>query len=195
MLGIKYGSLTLPWLRHKNGQVHAVNMTLCVCVHLYTSCIIVYLQRLLRSFRVAELQNLLRLYGQPRTGRKNDLYQRTVNMFQCHDPKQLEERIKQLYSQIQSSRYSNYSYPPPPPSSSNSDDERTLKVKSHYAHHGHAKMANLKALTPTWGMREQPYPSGATPVIHPDVKFKELPFYSIIDNILRPTALGREHIT
>ena len=32
---------------------------------------------------------------------------------------------------------------------------------------------------------------GTSAVIHPDVKFKELPFYSIIDNIVRPTALGK----
>lgn len=139
---------------------------------------------------------MLRSYGQPRTGRKNDLYQRTLNMFHCHDPKQLEERIKQLYSQIQSSRYSNYPYPPPSSSSNHnngagSDEERPMKLKQQAYSHGHVKMGNLKSLTPTWGVRAPYHASGTSAVIHPDVKFKELPFYSVIDNIIRPTALGR----
>lgn len=121
-------------------------------------------------------------------------------MFHCHDPKQLEERIKQLYSQIQSSRYSNYPYPPPSSSSNNnngsgSDEERPLKLKQQHAYnHTHVKMGNLKTLTPHWGLRA-PYHTNATPaVIHPDVRFKELPFYSVIDNIIRPTALGRVYV-
>ena len=56
-------------------------------------------------------------------------------------------------------------------------------------------MGNMKALTPHWGVRA-PYHHGGAPsaVIHPDVKFKELPFYTIIDNIIRPTALGEKCI-
>lgn len=117
-------------------------------------------------------------------------------MFHCHDPKQLEERIKQLYSQIQSSRYSNYPYPPSSSgnnnnSSSGSDEERPMKFKQQSYSHNHVKMGNLKSLTPHWGVRA-PYHTNVSPaVIHPDVKFKELPFYSIIDNIIRPTALGK----
>ena len=66
-----------------------------------------------------------------------------------------------------------------------------MKLKQQPYSYNHVKMGNLKAITPHWGVRA-PYHSGATPaVIHPDVRFKELPFYSVIDNIIRPTALGR----
>jgi len=69
-----------------------------------------------------------------------------------------------------------------------------MKLKSHYSH-GHVKMGSLKTLAPHWGVRA-PYHTGATPaVIHPDVRFKELPFYSVIDNIIRPTALGKVIVT
>ena len=65
-----------------------------------------------------------------------------------------------------------------------------MKLKQQPCSHSHVKIQNLKTLTPHWGVRA-PYHSGGTPaVIHPDVKFKELPFYSVIDNIIRPTALG-----
>ena len=65
-----------------------------------------------------------------------------------------------------------------------------MKLKQQPYSHSHVKMGNLKTLTPHWGVRA-PYHSSATPaVIHPDVRFKELPFYSVIDNIIRPTALG-----
>ena len=57
-------------------------------------------KRLLWSFRVAKLQNLLRLYGQPRTRRKTKLYQIILNFFRCQDHKQLEERIKHLYLRL-----------------------------------------------------------------------------------------------
>ena len=66
-----------------------------------------------------------------------------------------------------------------------------MKLKQQPFHHGHVKMGNLKTLTPHWGVRAPYHASGTSAVIHPDVKFKELPFYSIIDNIIRPTALGR----
>ncbi|XP_065912432.1 E3 SUMO-protein ligase PIAS2-like isoform X2 [Dysidea avara] len=150
-------------------------------------------KRLLRSFRVAELQNLLRLYGQPRTGRKTELYQRILNMFRCQDHKQLEERIKHLYSQIQSSRYNSYPYLPVSSSSSSnnnssnsSEDETSIKFKLH-----HSKIqGSMKGLTPHWGVRAPYHHGGAhSAVIHPDVKFKELAFYTVVDNIIRPTAL------
>ena len=141
---------------------------------------------------------MLRLYGQPRTGRKTELYQRILNMFRCQDHKQLEERIKHLYSQIQSSRYNSYPYLPVSSSSSSNnnssnssgEDETSIKLKLN-----HCKMGNIKGLTPHWGVRA-PYHHGGThsAVIHPDVKFKELPFYTIVDNIIRPTALGEKYV-
>ena len=107
---------------------------------------------MLRSFRVQDFQNLLRLYKSI-SGRKYDLYQRSLNLFHSHDPKQLERQINTLYSQMQSFRYRSYPLLLSSTSENNIDDDKESSVmmnQQHYSH-SHVKMGAL----PQWGVRAE----------------------------------------
>ena len=127
-------------------------------------------------FRVIELKEFLRSIGQSTKGRKPELLRRSTDLLRDGSPN-VQLKIREIWEQS----------------------------------HGAKKPDNYQKMaqryTPVKGSGEVPpprqqYPGGygyKTPkapyVIHPDVVFKDNPFYVKLDSIIRPRALGEYTVT
>lgn len=120
------------------------------------------------SFRVSELQILLGFGGRSKSGRKHELMGRALQLLKCERNYQIRAKIKDLYRQ----RYPRKMAPSPSKLVQSSSSRATISTKS---------------IPP---LRTNHDPSNSIP-IHPDVRLTSLPFYEYIDDLVRPTSLGK----
>ncbi|XP_047139773.1 E3 SUMO-protein ligase PIAS2 isoform X1 [Hydra vulgaris] len=174
------------------------------------------LKSMLMSFRIAELQTLLGACGRSRSGRKHELLGRAISLLKSSSVAPNRDKVRARILELYHQRYppggvelpeialgnpsSLQTYPAQPymqypreedDDSSNfinrsSNSYKDLSHKTKYSsvfHHPH----NSQQLQPT------SYTSATSlhsPVpIHPDVRFIPLPFYDIIDVLIKPTSL------
>ncbi|XP_076443846.1 E3 SUMO-protein ligase PIAS2-like isoform X2 [Babylonia areolata] len=130
------------------------------------------------SFRVSELQVLLGYAGRNKGGRKQELLQRALVLVQkgCSTPVQI--KIRELYRQIYAS---NQRRRLETPGGIAGGEPTQQMVNPGMAPIGALDFStkNLAAVGPM---------TSAIPV-HPDVRFKRLPFYDILGELLKPTSL------
>ena len=135
------------------------------------------------SFRVSELQVLLGYAGRNKSGRKHELQARALNLLKngCATPVQI--KIKDLYRRrfprrmITPTQYmSSNGGEPPPPSGPPPPYTSSMQLTAPPAH-------------------QLPSPLNPPPIpqqpIHPDVKYKHLPFYDSLGELLKPTGLSK----
>lgn len=67
---------------------------------LLISAIVLPFQRMVMTFRVSELQMLLGYAGKNKTGRKNELQSRAIEIVRLRNPA-IQAKIKELYKSIQ----------------------------------------------------------------------------------------------
>lgn len=139
------------------------------------------------SFRVSELQVLLGYAGRNKTGRKQELLQRAIQLVQKGASVPIQIKIRELYNQIFSS--SRRKVP------GRVEDEGLSGGYNLYGGHG----SNVKSEGPRYRgsrpmdfttaqrMVEQPSTMGIP--VHPDVRLKHLPFYDCITELMKPTSL------
>ncbi|XP_019624024.1 PREDICTED: E3 SUMO-protein ligase PIAS3-like isoform X2 [Branchiostoma belcheri] len=142
------------------------------------------LKHMIMTFRVSELQVLLGYAGRNKSGRKQDLMTRALGLVRngCSLPIQL--KIKELYRRrfprrvnLSPSQPSNLSH-----SSSNSNPSPLEAALTSISH-----QAEAQRLFPNH-IQSSSLPPHLPPV-HPDVTLKRLPFYDIIDELIKPTSL------
>ncbi|XP_042232113.1 E3 SUMO-protein ligase PIAS3-like isoform X2 [Homarus americanus] len=110
------------------------------------------LRRMVMTFRVSELQMLLGYAGKNKTGRKNELQSRAIEIVRLRNPA-IQAKIKELYKSIQQSL--SYEHP--------TYEHPHLRTGSQYIHH-----TNLLEMM-SFGDRSQAAASGPTG-IHPAQK-------------------------
>ncbi|XP_073973635.1 E3 SUMO-protein ligase Su(var)2-10 isoform X3 [Rhodnius prolixus] len=174
------------------------------------------LQNMLLTFRVSELQMLLGYAGQNKTGRKTELQARALELLTkstSAQARQIHSKIRELYKSIQQGgsvmqgsssgvpptslemtldnrssvltsnltpipRGISAAPPPPPPASSQIFIPPTMSTRNNV-------YGGLYAYPPKI---PQPPPPPVYP-IQPDVRFKRLPFYEIMGELLKPSSL------
>ena len=131
---------------------------------------------MVKSFRVAELQELLGFANRSKTGRKHQLMGRALEMLKCEPGPKVRTKIRELYG----NRFPRRMYQPPyvPRQSFSSNGYSSIGESSR----------NVSVLSPH--RPNQSSPSSSLPV-HPIVKLRPLPFYDLIDVLVRPYSLGR----
>ncbi|XP_055648576.1 E3 SUMO-protein ligase PIAS2-like isoform X2 [Falco peregrinus] len=163
-------------------------------------------QNMASSFRVSELQVLLGFAGCNKSGRKHDLLMRAMNLLKDGCSPAVQIKIQELYRR----RYprtteglldlpainllvfnldSSSSVKPdlavagihPLPSTSLTPQSPSLPVSS----------VLLQNTEPHFEMQQ---PSPPIPPVHPDVRLKSLPFYDVLDVLLKPTSLVQSSI-
>lgn len=122
---------------------------------------------MLMSFRVSELQILLGFGGRSKSGRKHELMGRALQLLKCEGNYQIRAKIKELYRQ----RYPRKLASSPPRIVPPTSSRLSLTPQSLPPLRGH----DLSNSIP----------------IHPDVRLTSLPFYEYIDDLVRPTSLGK----
>ncbi|XP_035699029.1 E3 SUMO-protein ligase PIAS2-like isoform X3 [Branchiostoma floridae] len=142
------------------------------------------LKHMIMTFRVSELQVLLGYAGRNKSGRKQDLMTRALSLVRngCSLPIQL--KIKELYRRrfprrvnMSSSQPSSISH-----TSSNSNPTPLEAALTSISHQAEAQQLFSNHI------QSSSLPPHLPPV-HPDVTLKRLPFYDIIDELIKPTSL------
>lgn len=155
---------------------------------------------MISSFRVSELQVLLGFAGRNKSGRKHELLLRALHLLKSDCSPAVQLKIKDLYrrryprtldglaeltalkssidSYLRSEEGSTVVSPDLSPAVSPSDSaQNVVPVKSAVFHDSKPRM-NMQQPTPLM------------PPVHPDVQMKSLPFYDVLDVLIKPSSLG-----
>ncbi|XP_039237096.1 E3 SUMO-protein ligase PIAS2 isoform X3 [Pipra filicauda] len=159
------------------------------------------------SFRVSELQVLLGFAGRNKSGRKHDLLMRALHLVKSGCSPAVQIKIRELYRR----RYprtieglSDLSAIKPAAfnlDSSSSPVEPELAVSGIHT----LPSTSVTPQSPSSPVRsvllqdtkshfEMQQPSPPIPPVHPDVQLKSLPFYDVLDVLIKPTSLVQSSI-
>lgn len=166
---------------------------------LFISCL--FLQSMVSSFRVSELQVLLGFAGQNKSGRKHELLVRALHLLKRGCSLAVQIRIKDLYRR----RYSRAidSLPDLAAFKSNLQsyfqaeaeaEAEASAVPTDLSDSGHLDLVHLSpdsSFCPeTKPMMNMQQGTPLMPPVHPDVQMKTLPFYDVLDVLIKPSSLG-----
>ncbi|NXN72815.1 PIAS2 ligase, partial [Himantopus himantopus] len=159
------------------------------------------------SFRVSELQVLLGFAGRNKSGRKHDLLMRALHLLKSGCSPAVQIKIQELYRR----RYPRTAeglpdLPAIKPAVFNLDNsssavEPELAVagihplpSTSVTSQSSSSPVNSVLLQDTKPHFEMQQPSPPIPPVHPDVQLKSLPFYDVLDVLIKPTSLVQSSI-
>ncbi|KAM6187002.1 E3 SUMO-protein ligase PIAS2 isoform 1-T1 [Sarcoramphus papa] len=165
------------------------------------------LENMVSSFRVSELQVLLGFAGRNKSGRKHDLLMRALHLLKSGCSPAVQIKIRELYRR----RYprtieglSDLSAIKPAVfnlDSSSSPVEPDLAVagihplpSTSVTPQSPSSPVSSVLLQDTKPHFEMQQPSPPIPPVHPDVQLKSLPFYDVLDVLIKPTSLVQSSI-
>ncbi|XP_041102691.1 E3 SUMO-protein ligase PIAS2-like isoform X2 [Polyodon spathula] len=163
------------------------------------------LRNMISSFRVSELQVLLGFAGRNKSGRKHELLLRVLHLLKSGCSPAVQIKIKELYRRryprtIESlpdlSALRSYSQD----SNCSSLLESDLAVAIDNSHPtgsvtSHSAGVSAVLLHETKPRLDMQQPTAtAMPPVHPDVQMKSLPFYDVLDVLIKPSSLGASSI-
>ncbi|XP_057554353.1 E3 SUMO-protein ligase PIAS2 isoform X4 [Hippopotamus amphibius kiboko] len=165
------------------------------------------LRNMVSSFRVSELQVLLGFAGRNKSGRKHDLLMRALHLLKSGCSPAVQIKIRELYrrryprtleglsdlSTIKSSVFSLDGSSSPVEPDLAVAGIHSLPSTSVTSHSPSSPVGSvlLQDTKPTFEMQQ---PSPPIPPVHPDVQLKNLPFYDVLDVLIKPTSLVQSSI-
>ncbi|ERE86243.1 E3 SUMO-protein ligase PIAS2 isoform 1 [Cricetulus griseus] len=178
------------------------------CQHLaLTLFFILAILNMVSSFRVSELQVLLGFAGRNKSGRKHDLLMRALHLLKSGCSPAVQIKIRELYrrryprtleglsdlSTIKSSVFSLDGSSSPVEPDLAVAGIHSLPSSSITPHSPSSPVGSvlLQDSKPTFEMQQ---PSPPIPPVHPDVQLKNLPFYDVLDVLIKPTSLVQSSI-
>ncbi|XP_074669650.1 E3 SUMO-protein ligase PIAS2 isoform X2 [Strix aluco] len=165
------------------------------------------LRNMVSSFRVSELQVLLGFAGRNKSGRKHDLLMRALHLLKSGCSPAVQIKIRELYrrryprtieglSDLTSIKPTVFNL-----DSSSSPVEPDLAVagihplpSTSVTSQSPSSPVNSVLLQDTKPHFEMQQPSPPIPPVHPDVQLKSLPFYDVLDVLIKPTSLVQSSI-
>ncbi|CAL1299296.1 unnamed protein product [Larinioides sclopetarius] len=149
----------------------------------------VELSKMIRAFRVSDLQSLLSYAGRNKGGKKYDLQNRALDLLKLRSSA-IEMKIRELhhnrYSQARSHAEPHDMYTMAPL------NDAVMNYGSR-SHQGPLGGPGISGYVPTMGKHMLGPPSHLNVLpqypVNPDVRFKELPFYEVLAELLKPTSL------
>nr|XP_044630610.1 E3 SUMO-protein ligase PIAS2 isoform X8 [Equus asinus]XP_044630611.1 E3 SUMO-protein ligase PIAS2 isoform X8 [Equus asinus] len=165
------------------------------------------LRNMVSSFRVSELQVLLGFAGRNKSGRKHDLLMRALHLLKSGCSPAVQIKIRELYrrryprtleglsdlSTIKSSVFNLDGSSSPVEPDLAVAGIHSLPSTSVTPHSPSSPVGSvlLQDTKPTFEMQQ---PSPPIPPVHPDVQLKNLPFYDVLDVLIKPTSLVQSSI-
>ncbi|NXI58251.1 PIAS2 ligase, partial [Chloroceryle aenea] len=139
------------------------------------------------SFRVSELQVLLGFAGRNKSGRKHDLLMRAMHLVKNGCSPAVQLKIRELYRH----RYPRMmeGLPDLPAVKAGVAGIHPLPSTSVAAESPSSPVSPV-LLQDAKQHFEMQQPSPPIPPVHPDVQLKSLPFYDVLDVLIKPTSLG-----
>ncbi|KAM9213735.1 E3 SUMO-protein ligase PIAS2 isoform 2-T2 [Leptosomus discolor] len=159
------------------------------------------------SFRVSELQVLLGFAGRNKSGRKHDLLMRALHLLKSGCSPAVQIKIRELYRRRYPRAIEGLSdLPAIKPAvfnldSSSSPVEPDLAVagihplpSTSVVSQSPSSPVSSVLLQDAKAQFEMQQPSPPIPPVHPDVQLKSLPFYDVLDVLIKPTSLVQSGI-
>lgn len=141
------------------------------------------------SLRVSELQVLLGYAGRNKHGRKHELVTKALHLLKAGCSPAVQMKIKELYRR----RFPIKMVSPVdlalPGVHSASSLPAGLAQLGFDSHGSPSPLLPVSLLGPKHELSLPHLPSTLHPV-HPDVKLQRLPFYDVLDELIKPTSLG-----
>lgn len=139
------------------------------------------------SFRVSDLQMLLGFVGRSKSGLKHELVTRALQLVQFDCSPELFKKIKELYE----TRYAKKSSEPVPQPHRPMDP---LTMHSTYDRAGTVPRTPLSGPNIDYPVLYGKYLNGLgrlpAKTLKPEVRLVKLPFFNMLDELLKPTELG-----
>uniref|UniRef100_A0A672JMB6 E3 SUMO-protein ligase PIAS1-like n=2 Tax=Salarias fasciatus TaxID=181472 RepID=A0A672JMB6_SALFA len=162
------------------------------------------------SLRVSELQVLLGYAGRNKHGRKHELLSKALQLLKAGCSPAVHMKIKELYRRRFPAKMASRAEPAPPgphhpAASAGGGGGAALPAgltQLAYEGHGGAPSPAAAALLPLsllgpgkhelTGLPHHLPASAALHPVHPDVKLQRLPFYDLLDELIKPTSLASD---
>lgn len=149
-----------------------------------------FYQQMVMSLRVSELQVLLGYAGRNKHGRKHELLTKALHLLKAGCSPAVQMKIKELYRR----RFPIKMVSPVdlalPGVHSASSLPAGLAQLGFDSHGSPSPLLPVSLLGPKHELSLPHLPSTLHPV-HPDVKLQRLPFYDVLDELIKPTSLGK----
>uniref|UniRef100_F7F0T7 Protein inhibitor of activated STAT 2 n=1 Tax=Monodelphis domestica TaxID=13616 RepID=F7F0T7_MONDO len=155
------------------------------------------LWNMVSSFRISELQVLLVFAGYNKNGCKHDLLTRALHLLKSGCSPAVQIKIRELYRLRYSRTIESLSdFSMIKPSVFNLDNSSS-PVESDLTDAGIHPLPSTSPSSPVGSVLlqdtntsfEMQQPSLLIPPVHPDVQLKSLPFYDVLDVLIKPTSL------
>uniref|UniRef100_A0A3B4TWI5 Protein inhibitor of activated STAT 1 n=1 Tax=Seriola dumerili TaxID=41447 RepID=A0A3B4TWI5_SERDU len=150
------------------------------------------LKQMVMSLRVSELQVLLGYAGRNKHGRKHELLTKALHLLKAGCSPAVQMKIKELYRR----RFPTKMVSPVdlalPGVHSASSLPAGLAQLGFDSHGSPSPLLPVSLLGPKHELSLPHLPSGLHPV-HPDVKLQRLPFYDVLDELIKPTSLASDN--
>ncbi|XP_069019027.1 E3 SUMO-protein ligase PIAS1 isoform X1 [Embiotoca jacksoni] len=150
------------------------------------------LKQMVMSLRVSELQVLLGYAGRNKHGRKHELLTKALHLLKAGCSPAVQMKIKELYRR----RFPTKMVSPVdlaiPSVHSPSSLPTGLAQLGFDSHGSPSPLLPVSLLGPKHELSLPHLPSALHPV-HPDVKLQRLPFYDVLDELIKPTSLASDN--
>uniref|UniRef100_A0A672NA85 SAP domain-containing protein n=1 Tax=Sinocyclocheilus grahami TaxID=75366 RepID=A0A672NA85_SINGR len=149
--------------------------------------------QMVMSLRVSELQVLLGYAGRNKHGRKHELLTKALHLLKASCSPAVQMKIKELYRRRFPTKMvspSDLSLPGLHSTTGGAPAGMpTSLTQLGFDGHGSPSLLPVALLGPKHELGLPHLPSALHPV-HPDVKLQRLPFYDVLDELIKPTSLG-----
>ncbi|XP_039225546.1 E3 SUMO-protein ligase PIAS1 isoform X1 [Crotalus tigris] len=154
------------------------------------------LKQMVMSLRVSELQVLLGYAGRNKHGRKHELLTKALHLLKAGCSPAVQMKIKELYrrrfpQKIISS--ADLSIPSVHSTSMSSPlSSSTIPQLAFDGHPATSPLLPVSLLGPKHEL-DLPHLTSALHPVHPDIKLQKLPFYDLLDELIKPTSLASDN--
>ncbi|KAJ8248708.1 hypothetical protein GJAV_G00226870 [Gymnothorax javanicus] len=151
------------------------------------------LKQMVMSLRVSELQVLLGYAGRNKHGRKHELLTKALHLLKAGCSPAVQMKIKELYRRrFPTKMVSPAELALPSVHSTSGGLPAGLTQLGFDGHGAPSPLLPVSLLGPKHELGLPHLPSALHPV-HPDVKLQRLPFYDMLDELIKPTSLASDN--
>ncbi|XP_012674166.2 E3 SUMO-protein ligase PIAS1 isoform X2 [Clupea harengus] len=163
------------------------------------------LKQMVMSLRVSELQVLLGYAGRNKHGRKHELLTKALHLLKPGCSPAVQVKIKELYRRrfpsklvspvdlaLPSVHLAPGSTVAPSPAAAPGSLPPGLAQMAFDGHGAPSPLLPVSLLGPKHELSGLPHLPAAMHPLHPDVKLQRLPFYDLLDDLIKPTSLATD---
>ncbi|KAM4676855.1 E3 SUMO-protein ligase PIAS1 isoform 3-T4 [Discoglossus pictus] len=147
------------------------------------------------SLRVSELQVLLGYAGRNKHGRKHELLTKALHLLKAGCSPAVQMKIKELYRRrfpLKILTPADFSLPSVHSSSMPSNMSPSTIPLSYDSHPASSPLHPVSLLGPKHEL-DLPHLTSNLHPVHPDIKLQKLPFYDLLDELIKPTSLASDN--